>query len=128
MATFAATYEGSQKYADRDAWQARLWITRDGRPFQFVSVRVSGLALMTAKMTEPSETFMVALGRAAEARVQDSIITGEVPLSNPRESFDVWIGDGPTIRSCATSQEPPLNVGSEIWRFDLADVPSGIYK
>jgi hypothetical protein len=128
MATFAATYEGSQKFADRDAWQARLRITRDGRPFQFVSVSVSGLALMAAKMTKPSDTFMVALGRGAETRVQDAIISGEVPLPNPREAFDMWIGDARTIRNCATSQEPPLSVGSEIWRFDLADIPSGMYK
>jgi hypothetical protein len=128
MATFAATYEGSQKFADRDAWQARLRITRDGRPFQFVSVGVSGLALKAANMIEPTDTFMVALGRGAEPRVQDAIISGEVPLPNPREAFDVWIGDARTIRNCATSQEPPLSVGSEIWRFDLADLPSGIYK
>ncbi len=128
MATFAATYEGSHKYADRNAWQARLRITRDGRPFQFVSVGVSGLALMAAEMAEPSDTFMVALAQAAESRVHDSIITGELPLPNPREAFDVWIGDAHTIRSCATSQGPPLSRGSEIWRFDLADIPSNIYK
>ena len=128
MATFAATYEGSRKYADRDAWQARLRISRDGRPFQFVSVGVSGLTLIAAKMTEPSDTFMVTLARAAESRVQDSIISGEMPLPNPREAFDVWMGDSHTIRSFATSQGPPLSVGSEIWRFDLADVQSNIYK
>jgi hypothetical protein len=83
---------------------------------------------MAANMTEPSSAFMVALGRAAEPRIQDSIISGEVPLPKPRMSFEMWIADAHTIRSCATSQEPPLRVGSEIWRFDLADGPSGIYK
>jgi hypothetical protein len=128
MATYAATYEGSQKYADRDAWQTRLRITRDGKPFQFVSVGVSGLALTAAKLTEPSNAFMVALGRAAELRIQDSIISGEVPLPKPREGFEVWIGDAQTIRSCAADQERSVSVGSEIWRFDLADGPSNMYR
>ena len=79
MTTYTAISDGTQRYHNRNAWQARLRIDRDGEYFQFVSVGVSGRGLMAIDASSPPESFMSTLARASKMRVEEAILEKAIP-------------------------------------------------
>jgi hypothetical protein len=117
VATYTAVFDGEQPYTDREAWQARLRVHRDGEFLQFISVGVSGRGLMAIDASEPPAGFMSALARASEARVRDAVIDGMIPLTDPGRAYEMFFDDITTVQECGRDQRAPLQPGDVAWSF-----------
>lgn len=118
MSRFVAYFQGYQLHLDRDAWSARLAVHRDGEYFQFVTVGVSGRALLNVGLTEPRAEFMSHLARISMTRCVDAITSCDIPLPNPTTAFPIWVDDHATVRECSEATALPLNPGDTAWTIE----------